>query len=134
MTCYLNMRSWVTTIGCVLVLAACGDSTPDEQTAPQNKIVVQGPGQRQMHELGELNRAIALKRAISDSGFTCKRITRSGYSREYDNLSMWVAHCADERSWAVFIAPDDQVQVRNCADHAELKLPECRIDWNKTKA
>ena len=30
------------------------------------------------------------------------------------------------RNWAVFIAPDEDVQVRDCAEHAQLGLPACR--------
>lgn len=127
------MRALPTLIAASLAVTACGDSSDPQDAAARNKIVVQGAGQTQMHSLNELNRAIALKRAIYDSGFTCKRIVRSGYSREYDNLSMWVAECADKRSWAVFISPGDDVQVRNCADHAELKLPACTIDESRTK-
>ena len=52
---------------------------------------------------------------------------------EYGNLSMWSAACDDDRQWSIFISPNDQVQVRNCAEHAQLKLPECAIDWSKTK-
>jgi hypothetical protein len=49
-------------------------------------------------------------------------------------MSMWVAECADKKSWAIFISPDDQVQVRDCAHNAELKLPACTIDESKTKS
>jgi hypothetical protein len=39
---------------------------------------------------------------------------------------MWVALCADGKNYAVFIAPTDDVQVRDCAEHAQLSLPACR--------
>ena len=39
---------------------------------------------------------------------------------------MWVALCRDGKNYAVFIAPSDDVQVRDCAEHAQLRLPACR--------
>ena len=74
-----------------------------------------------------MNRAIALKRAIYASGFTCKRIVKSGYVQEYKNLSMWTASCADDREWGIFAGPDGSAQVRPCQDLAELGLPACVI-------
>jgi hypothetical protein len=128
----MRMRTWPILLA--VALAGCGPSEPSTSAnSAKPAIAVQGPGQRRMHELNEMDRAIALKRAIYDTGAACKRVTRSGYATEYGNLSMWVAVCADDRQWAVFISPDDQVQVRDCKDHAELGLPPCEIDWSKTR-
>ena len=129
------MRTLMLLSAAALILSACDQSEPAEnQPQPAKaRILVQGPGQRRMHELDTLNRAIALKRAIYDSGFVCKRITESGFVQEYNNLSMWAAKCADGKAWAVFISPNDQVQVRDCADNPKLRLPGCYIDWDKTK-
>ena len=108
----------------VLAVAACDQSQP---TQPKQPIVVRSEAQDQLHQLNDLNRAIALKRAIYDSGSTCKRVESSGYVQEYRNLSMWTAKCDNGRDWAIFIGPDGTAQVRLCRDLAELGLPACVI-------
>ena len=45
----------------VLPIAACGQGT--DAPAPKQKITVRSDGQKPMHQLNDLNRAIALKRA-----------------------------------------------------------------------
>ena len=108
--------------------AACdrGDPAP----APAKPIEVRSPAQDQLHRLNELNRAIALKRAIRDSGSSCLRVTGSGFVGRYKNMDYWTATCEDEfdrtRDWALFIGADDSVQVRLCNDVAEVGLPACK--------
>ncbi len=104
------------------LLTACDQSQP---TQPRQPIVVRSEAQDQLHQLDDLNRAIALKRAIYASGFTCKRVVQSGYLQEYKNLSMWTATCDDKKQWAIFAGPDGSAQVRPCQDLAELGLPQC---------
>lgn len=104
--------------------AACDQSPP---TQPRQPIVVRSEAQDQLHQLDDLNRAIALKRAIYASGLTCKRVTSSGYVQEYENLSMWMAKCDDGKDWAIFVGPDGTAQVRPCGDLAQLGLPACVI-------
>ncbi len=111
-------------IAAAISATACDQSAP---TQPRQPIVVRSEAQDQLHQLDDLNRAIALKRAIYDSGYTCKRITTSGYVQEHDNLSMWMANCADGNAWAIFVGPDGSVQVRSCGDVAKLGLPACVI-------
>lgn len=112
----------------VLVAAGCDNSQP---TQPRQPIVVRSAAQDQLHKLDDLNRAIALKRAVLDSGLSCKRVTRSGYVQEHENLSMWTANCDDKIDYAVFVGPDSSVQVRRCDDLARLGLPACAINENK---
>jgi len=107
-----------------LALGACDDAQP---TKPAQPIVVRSQAQDELHKLDDLNRAIALKRAIYASGQSCKRVERSGYVQEHQNLSMWTAHCDDGRDWAIFAGPDGSAQVRPCADMAKFKLPACVI-------
>ena len=111
-------------IAAALTAAACDQSQP---TQPKQPIVVRSEAQDALHQLDELNRAIALKRAIYASGFACKRIDRSGYVQEHENLSMWTAACDDKREWAIFVGPDGSAQVRPCKDLAQLGLPACVI-------
>ena len=104
------------------LIAGCDESPP---TQPRQPIVVRSEAQDQLHQLDDLNRAIGLKRAIYQSGYTCKRVTSSGYVQEHENLSMWMAKCDDRRDWAIFVGPDGTAQVRPCRDLAQLSLPAC---------
>ena len=112
----------------ILATTACGQSQP---TQPMQPIVVRSQVQDQLHKLDDLNRAIALKRALYDSGYTCKRVETSGFVTAYKNLDMWTAHCVDGkgpgRDWAVFAGPDGSVQVRDCKDVAQFGMPACVI-------
>ena len=112
----------------ILPLAAC-DQSP--ATQPAQPIVVRSEGQDRLHQLDDLNRAIALKRAIHASGSECRRVTKSGYVGEYENTSYWTATCEDRfertRDWALFVGADESVQIRLCADVAKVGLPPCVI-------
>ena len=109
-------------------LTACDDNPA---TQPSQPIVVRSEGQDRLHQLDDLNRAIALKRAILDAGSECRRVTESGYVGEYENTSYWTATCDDEdgrtRDWALFVGPDESVQVRLCEDVVKAGLEPCVI-------
>ena len=111
-------------IGASALIAGCDDAQP---TKPAQPIVVRSEAQDKLHQLDEMNRAIALKRAIYDSGFRCKRVTESGYVQEVENLSMWTASCDDGNDWAIFAGPDGSAQVRRCQDLAQFNMPPCVI-------
>ena len=110
------------------LLAACNDNPA---TQPNQPIVVRSEGQDKLHQLDDMNRAIALRRAIYESGSDCPRVTKSGYVGEYENTSYWTATCEDKfgrtRNWALFVGPDESVQVRLCADVAKAGLDPCVI-------
>lgn len=108
-----------------IAATGCNQSAPPPPAKPMN--AVHSPVQEQLAGLNEMNRAIALKRAIYDSGQTCQRILKSGYVQEHGNLAMWTASCSDGKYWAIYIGRDGSAQVRDCADAAELKLPACVI-------
>ena len=111
-----------------LALAACDNRQPQQQ---QPTIKVRSNEQEQLHALNALNLAIALKRAIYDAGYTCKRISDAGFVGTYKNLDMWMAHCEYEkgspRDWAIFAGPDGSAQVRDCRDVPGTGLPLCAI-------
>ena len=107
------------------LLGGCDQSSAPSK--PRQPIVVRGEAQNQLHQLNDLNRAIGLKRAIYQAGYRCQRVETSGYVQEHENLSMWMASCADGRDWAIFVGPDGTAQVRPCQDLAQLKLPACVI-------
>ena len=115
-------------LGPLALLAACGDNPA---TQPSQPIVVRSAGQDKLHQLDDLNRAIALKRAIYAAGSDCRRVTQSGYVGEYENTSYWTATCEDKfgraRDWALFVGPDESVQVRLCADVVKAGLQPCVI-------
>jgi hypothetical protein len=118
-----------------LSVAGCGDQ--GQQQANRTEIKVRGPDQDRLHQLDAFNLAIALKRAIYDAGYTCKRITDGGYVGTYKNLDMWMAHCTYEsgaaRDWAVFTGPDGSAQVRDCKDITpDSGLPTCKIQRRPT--
>ena len=106
-----------------LALAGCGESEPD-----QNRTVmrVANPFSDQLKALSEPTRMLGLYRAIRDSGQRCKRVDRGGYQEQYKTMAMWVAHCTDTGDWSVFIAPNGNLQVRQCRHAAQLKLPACK--------
>lgn len=109
-------------------LAACGDNPA---TQPSQPIVVRSEGQDKLHQLDDLNRAIALKRAVQDYGANCLRVTRSGFVGTYKNMDYWTATCEDSRGntrdWALFIGANDDVQLRLCKDVASVGLPACVV-------
>jgi len=110
-------------------LVACNDQS-QQQANNMTAIKVRGPEQNRLHELSAIDLAIALKRAIYDAGYTCKRVTDAGFVAEYQNLDMWMAHCVDGkliRDWAIFTGPDGSAQVRDCKDVPASGLPACNI-------
>jgi hypothetical protein len=109
-----------------LLLAACGKS---ENPAPplQNDIKVRSEAQQRLFDLSDLDRAIALKRAIADQGLRCARIVSTGYVTRYKEMDLWTATCADDRQWALFIAANDSVQIRLCDDNEKIGLPACKV-------
>jgi len=120
------MRSAIIIAAAAVATSACGDSG-DRQPQQTQSITVRSAQQEELHKLNDLNRAIALKRAIYDSGYTCQRIVESGFVGTYKNLDMWMARCADRRDWAIFTGPDGTAQVRYCQDVVRMGLPECRL-------
>jgi hypothetical protein len=117
----------------IALFAAAALAGCNEQQATTNRpaIKVTGPEQQRLHQLDALNLAIALKRAIYDAGYTCKRVTDAGFVGTYENLDMWMAHCVYDkgtpRDWAIFAGADGSAQVRDCKDVPGSGLPECVI-------
>ena len=109
-----------------LALSACGE-TGQSNGAGDPQINIANEGSDRLKALNPLNKRIGLLRAINQSGFRCRGGVLTGaYQEQYQNLAMWVALCGDGKNYAVFIAPTDDVQVRDCTEHAQLNLPACR--------
>jgi hypothetical protein len=109
------------------LLAACGQDAEQAPAAAQNEVVVRSGTQKRLFELNDLDRAIALKRALLAAGLSCGQIKSTGYVSRYKDMDMWTATCSDDRQWALFISANDSVQARLCADNAKLGLPACKI-------
>ncbi len=121
-------------LSAALATTGCGDGKQSQAQQPVQSIKVHTDAQEQVHRSSALNRAIGLKHAIYDSGYTCQRVVRTGYVGAYKNLDEWVASCADGRDWAVFIGPDGSAQVRDCKDVAAVGLPACTIKSDEADA
>ena len=111
-----------------ILLSACNEPAPQQ---PAKTITVRSEAQKAMFNLNDLNRAIALKRAIYAYGAPCLRVTKSGFVGTYKNMDYWTATCEDSkgatRDWAFFIGANDDVQLRLCKDVATVGLPPCVI-------
>ncbi|MGN6155691.1 MAG: hypothetical protein ACTHN4_08145 [Sphingomicrobium sp.] len=118
------MRAMIAITMAAMLVGGC-DNGQRQQAQPVQSIKVRSQEQDQLFKLNDLNRAIALKRAIYDSGYNCQRIAKSGFVGAYKNLDMWMASCADGRDWAIFTGPDGSAQVRDCKDVTGLGLPKC---------
>ena len=113
-----------TAVALALALAGCGDTTPPNAQAPA--IAIANPGSDRLKGLSPLNQRIGLLHAITQSGKRCGRVLTGAYQQQYQNMAMWVAVCEGGKVWAVFIAPTEDLQVRDCAEHRQLGLPLCR--------
>jgi len=119
------MRNLILGGAAALALAACGDAaTSDKRTTTE--VVAANPISDQLKTMSPLYRFLGLRRGIVESGQSCKRIDRAAYQQQYQTMAMWVAHCIDSGDWAIFIAPNADVQARKCADAATLGIPACR--------
>lgn len=105
------------------LLAGCGG-----ERAVNNKAAISIANQ--YHEdllaLSPGRQRLAMRRAILDSRNRCITVDNAGYQEEYRNMRMWVASCGQEQKvFAVYIAANGDVQVRDCADAGTLSLPRC---------
>jgi len=110
-----------------VALAACGPTTEPSADNREEAIIVRSEAQKALFDLSDLNRAIALKRAITDQGLTCRQVASSGFVGRYKNMDVWTATCSDKRQWSLFISANENVQVRLCDDNVKLGLPACVV-------
>lgn len=118
----------IKTIGTIALLGLAACDGGNGGSAPQNvtSIKPQSAYVEKLRSLSPPNRDLALRRAIQDSGQSCKRITSSEETGTYENMATWTAHCEGGRDWAIFIAPNGDAQVRSCKHVEQLGLPACR--------
>jgi hypothetical protein len=123
------MKSWATLAACVALLAGCEDGAPEQDVT---RVVAANPMSDQLKALSEPTRNLGLYRAIRDNGRRCKRVDRGAYQQQYKAMAMWTAHCSDTGDYALYIAPNGDVQVSPCKDARELGLPECKASAAQT--
>lgn len=116
------MKAWATFSAIALLLAACEDGTPERDVA---HVEAANPHSDQLKALSEPMRHLGLYRALRDNGRRCKRVDRGAYRQQYKSMAMWTAHCTDSGDWALYIAPNGDVQASPCKDAKTLGLPEC---------
>ena len=107
----------------VVAAAACGESQPSE---PRRPTKITNPYHDQLIALSPQMQRLGVMRAIRDNGKRCQRVEGARYQEDYRQMALWVALCSDGRHWAVFIAPNGDTQVRECAEMRQLGLPQCR--------
>lgn len=110
----------------VLTLAGCGSGTPAQDRTAAAPTTIRNEYHERMSVLDDLRRNAALRGAIRSSNESCDRVEASAFQRDYENLKMWTVRCKSN-AYAVFLAANGDVQVRDCAQAAELKLPVCVV-------
>jgi len=116
----MKVRVIVGAIG--LLVAGCEDGAPERNVT---QVVAANPHSDRLKAMSEPMRHLGLYRALRDNGQRCKRVDRAAYRQQYKTMAMWTAHCTDSGDWAVYIAPNGDVQVSPCRHAAQLGLPEC---------
>ena len=107
----------------LLLIGGCEQGEP---ATGVKAISVANPHSDRLKALPQDLRLLGLMRAIRDNGRRCKRVVDGAYQQEHSGMAMWVAMCEDGRYWGLFIAPNGDVQVRECSDMDTLDLPQCR--------
>jgi hypothetical protein len=117
------MKALATFAASALLLAACEDGTPERNVT---QVQAANPYSDQLKTMSEPMRNLGLYRALRDNNERCKRVDRAAYQQQYKTMAMWTAHCSDTGDWAIYIAPNGDVQVSRCQYASQLGLPECR--------
>lgn len=129
------LRAVAAAAALALALAGCGgESAPSNSgeaaaaAGKQGETRIRNRHNEDMLALGDEDRRIGLIRAIRATGNRCpRRVEPNPVNQgEYEGMALWTARCDNNEQYAVFLAPNGDVQVRNCRDMAELRLPACR--------
>jgi hypothetical protein len=87
--------------------------------------VLPNPFNERLARLKPADRLGALRRAVTDGGGRCGRLDAGDYRGPWGNLRVWQVRCTPGGDYRVFVGPDGEIQVRNCADLKRLGLPQC---------
>ena len=121
------MMKWMAAVlSTAAMLTGCDSGgAPRQEATARAPLVVANPFHDRLLQLNDLQRDAAFRGAIRSARESCDRVEASRFQQDHGNLKMWTATCK-QRSYAVFVAPNGDIQVRDCADAATLKLPACR--------
>ena len=90
--------------------------------------MVRSEAQQQLFDLNDLDRAIALKRAIADQGLRCARIVSTGYVTRYKDMDMWTAHLRRRSRNGRCSSPPTTASRSGCATTmTKIGLPACKV-------
>jgi hypothetical protein len=113
-------------------LSACdgGGSAPEAagKSGEATKMKIRNQPHEDLLALSDELRRVTLIRAIRETGNRCPRRVEPNpvHQGEYRGMALWTARCDNNRQYAIFIAANEDVQVRRCEDMGRLGLPECR--------
>lgn len=126
------MRARTIILGSLLALAACADGrdaelpTEEANAQGERRITMRNETHEGLMRLPPDAQRLYMMRAIRATRNRCQRVDNAGYQQEHLNMRMWVAECGvEEKRFAVYIAPNGDVQVRDCAQAGQLSLPRC---------
>lgn len=138
-----DMMAVLSAAAAVLAIAGCGGGS-EKQAAPKagpqasensaeaamdmaTGTRIANRPQEKMLRASDSDRRIALVRAIRATGNRCPLRVEPNpvHQGDYEGMALWTARCDNNEQYAVFIAPNEDVQVRNCRDMAQLRLPAC---------
>lgn len=105
----------------LLALAVATAATAAVAAPPPN------PFNDRLQKLDDARRNGVLRRAVLDSNMVCGNVKQSLQRGRYKNLIMWAVRCVPSGDYAVYVGPDGSVQVRDCAEARELRLPTCNL-------
>ena len=119
----MMVRGTALLVSMTALLAGCGG---ERAVNNQAAISIANEHHEELLRLSPGRQRLAMRRAILDSRYRCISVDNAGYQEEYRNMRMWVATCGQEqKNFAVYIAANGDVQVRDCADAGTLSLPRC---------
>ena len=121
-------RSTILIVPLLMAAGACDQRAPAPTAQQTPTIRIANPYHDQLAGLRPNLQRIAMMRAIRQNGNACQSVENAGYQEEYRNMRLWVAQCGgpEPKTWQVYLAPNGDVQVRDCADAGELSLPRCQ--------
>lgn len=122
------MRGTLIGLGAVLALAASCDDGAPPRNFPKIKVAENSIFQQRLQKMDPRLRNATFMRAIRDSGESCNRVVQSSFTGLFETLPMWSARCSGGSEWAIFIAADGGIQLRECGQMQQLGLPACRFE------
>lgn len=119
-------HGWIV-MAMALALGGCDSGSGGETKVRSIKVGATNPYHERMQQLSPMDRGLALRRALQDSGQRCQVPIASAYQSEYRSLKLWTLRCSDSGDWAIFLGSTGDVQVRRCTELTKLNLPPCVV-------